>query len=103
MKITVLNGSPRVGKSVGIKSALFLQKKFPQHGFDIQHVGIRIRRLERDAGAFQEIVDRVRASDGVLWSFPMYFLSVPYQCKRFIELIRSCPTRVTRCLGKTWS
>jgi NAD(P)H-dependent FMN reductase len=67
MRIAVLNGSPRGGKSVGIKSALFLQKKFPQHEFEILDVGIRIRHLESDIDAFQDVVDKVRASDGVLW------------------------------------
>ena len=37
--------------------------------------------------AFQEMMDEVRSSDGVLWAFPLYVFLVSSQYKRFIELI----------------
>ena len=86
MKILVLNGSPKGAASVTVHYALYLQKKLSQHTFDMQHVAQRITTLEKDEAAFQDVIDRVRAADAVLWTFPLYFLSVCAQYKRFIEL-----------------
>ena len=47
----------------------------------------RIKKIERDHEAFQEIIDEVRSADGVLWSFGLWVLCVPAQYMRFIELI----------------
>jgi len=87
MKITVLNGSPKGDTSVTMQYVHYIQKEFPQHELKILNVSQRIKRLERDEQAFQEILDEVQSSDGVLWASPVYFLLVPSQYKRFIELI----------------
>jgi len=87
MKIAVLNGSPKGDLSVTLQYARFIQKKFPQHELKVFNISQTIRHLESDEKAFQKIVDEVRTSDGVLWAFPLYFLLVPAQYKRFIELI----------------
>ena len=87
MKITVLNGSPKGDISVTMQYVHYIQKKFPQHELKILNVAQRIKKLERDEAAFQEILAEVQSSDGVLWAFPVYFLLVPSQYKRFIELI----------------
>jgi multimeric flavodoxin WrbA len=65
----------------------YLQKKLPAHTFKIVHVSQRIRRLERDAAAFGEVLADVRAADLVLWATPVYYMLVPGQLKRFIELV----------------
>lgn len=87
MKIIVLNGSPKGNISVTMQYVLFIQKKFPQHELKILNISQEIKKIERDEKAFQGIIDEVRSSDGVLWAFPLYFLLVPSQYKRFIELI----------------
>ena len=46
-----------------------------------------IRKLEKDEKAFGEVIDAVKKADAVLWAFPLYFLLVCSQYKRFIELI----------------
>jgi multimeric flavodoxin WrbA len=65
----------------------YLQKTFPQHEMEIINIAQRIKRIERNEQVFEEIVDKVRASDGVLWAFPLYILHVHAHYKRFIELI----------------
>jgi multimeric flavodoxin WrbA len=87
MKITVLNGSPKGDSSLTLQYVHFIQKKFPQHELKIVNVASQIKRIEKDEKAFQEVMDDVRSSEGVLWAFPLYYLLVSSQYKRFIELI----------------
>jgi len=87
MRIVVLNGSPRGKKSISRKASMILEKLYPQHTFEFVDVAPNVGRWERDEAAFQEAMDTVAASDGVIWSFPLYILIVSSQYKRFIELI----------------
>lgn len=87
MKITVLNGSPKGSLSATMQYVHFIQKKYPEHELKIFHVSQQIKRVENNEEAFQEIMDEVGSSDGVLWAFPLYYFLVASQYKRFIELI----------------
>ena len=87
MKIIVLNGSPKGDVSVTMQYVHFVQKKFPQHELKILNISQRIKAIEKEDKAFREIIDEVRSASGVLWAFPLYFLLVPSNYKRFIELI----------------
>lgn len=87
MKIVVLSGSPKGEKSVTLQYVRYIQKVYPQHQLEIEHLVPRIKKLEGDEQAFGEIVERVRAADGVLWAFPLYVCLVHGSYKRFIELI----------------
>jgi multimeric flavodoxin WrbA len=87
MKITVLNGSPKGDASVTLQYVHFMQKKFPLHELKIVNIASQIKRIEKEEKVFQEIMDEVRSSEGVLWAFPLYYLLVSSQYKRFIELI----------------
>ncbi len=87
MKITVLSGSPKGPNSVTLQYVYFIQKKVPEHSFKIFHIGSQVRQIEKEEKVFQEIIEGVRTSDGVLWAFPLYYLLVPSQYKRFIELL----------------
>ena len=77
MKIVVLNGSPKGDSSVTVHSAKYLQKKFPEHDFNIIHIAKRIKGIERKRKSFDDIIDEIAAADGVLWAFPLYLLMVP--------------------------
>ena len=87
MKITTLSGSPKGEDSVTLQYIRYLQKTYPDHDYRVFHVAQQIRKLERDEGAFAEIMDRIAASDAVIWAFPLYYCLVCSQYKRFIELI----------------
>lgn len=83
----VLNGSPKGEQSITLHYVKFLQQKFPDLQFRIFHVSQQIQKLEKEEKAFQELVAEIRSAEGILWAFPLYFLLVPSQYKRFIELI----------------
>ena len=87
MKIAVLNGSPKGEISVTVQYIKFIQKKFPEHEFNLINVSHDILKMEKDPEYFKGIIDRVKKSDGVMWAFPLYVFLVASQYKRFIELI----------------
>ncbi len=87
MKIVVLNGSPKGDLSGTMQYVDFIQKEFPSHELKVLSIASQIKKIEKDEKAFQEIIDEVKSSEGVWWAFPLYYLLVPSQYKRFIELI----------------
>ena len=87
MKITVLCGSPRGETSITLKYVHYIGKEFPQHELQIFNISPRIKTIEKDKKAFQEILESIRSSDGILWASPVYAALVPSNYKRFIELI----------------
>ena len=87
MKIIVLNGSPKSETSFTMHYIRFIQKKFLQHELKIINVSQKIKLIEKDKSVFQEILNEVKSSKGVIWAFPVHFFLVPSQYKKFIELI----------------
>ena len=87
MNIVILNGSPKGDLSVTLQYVRYAARKFPEHSFQFFSIAQNIRKLEKDEAAFQEVMTAVKGSDAVIWAFPLYFLLVCSQYKRFIELI----------------
>ncbi|MBN1883812.1 MAG: NAD(P)H-dependent oxidoreductase [Deltaproteobacteria bacterium] len=87
MKFTVLSGSPKGDGSVTLQYVRYLEKIYPEHDYTVHHVAQKIRALEKKDDAFDEVIDSVRNSDGIIWSFPLYYLLVHAGLKRFIELV----------------
>lgn len=87
MKIIVLNGSPKGVKSVTLQYVRYIQKKHPEHELKIIHVSQLIKKIERDEPFFRSIIEDIEVSEAVIWATPVYYLLVPANYKRFIELI----------------
>lgn len=87
MKICVISGSPKGEESTTLQYVRFIEQAFPDHIFSIVHTGRDIRKMEQDREEWDRALGRVRESDGVLFATPVYFMLVPGQLKRFIELV----------------
>lgn len=87
MKFTILNGSPKGAESVTMQYIHYINKKHPEHEYNIINVAQQIKKIEKDEERFKEIMRQVKESDAVIWGFPLYVMLVCSQLKRFIELI----------------
>jgi multimeric flavodoxin WrbA len=87
MRILVLGGSPKGETSVTMQYVRWIREQVSGHEIETIQVASRIAALERDEVAFEALVDKVRRADAVLWAFPLYYLTVCSQYKRFIELV----------------
>jgi multimeric flavodoxin WrbA len=87
MKICVLNGSPKGRDSITMQYVRFLELAFPSHTFVIENVGQRIAALETHDEDFSRVIESVSSADAVVFATPVYFMLVPAQLKRFIELV----------------
>ena len=85
MRILVLNGSPKGSNSITLQTILYLQKRFPEHRWEVLHVGQRIKALEKD---FSHAAESVRQADLLLFSYPVYTFLAPAQLHRFFELLK---------------
>jgi multimeric flavodoxin WrbA len=87
MKCVILNGSPKGDVSVTMQYIAYIRKKFPEHTYEILNVAHEIKTIEKDTAAWNRILEIIRSADLVLWAFPLYYLLVCAQYKRFIELV----------------
>jgi multimeric flavodoxin WrbA len=88
MKVVIINGSPKGKHSITLQYIRFLQKHFPAHEYHVVHVAQKIKALDKNEASFLKIIDEIRSSDLVLWSFGVWVLAVSAQLMRFIELIQ---------------
>ncbi len=86
MHIVILNGSPKGENSITLQTLRYLEILHPEHIFEVQHVGQRIRVLEQD---IIPVVDSLQKADLIIFSYPVYTFIVPYQLQRFIELLKT--------------
>ena len=85
MQILVLNGSPKGSYSITLQTVNYLQAKYPEHTFEVLHVGQRIKQLEKDFAPAKEALGK---AEMILFSYPVYTFITPCQLQRFIELIK---------------
>ena len=85
MNILVLNGSPSGKDSITLYTVLYMQKHFPEHHYDILHVGQQIRKMEKEPEVWRGLLEK---ADLIIFCYPVYTFLVPAQLHRFIELIK---------------
>ena len=68
MKIAVINGSPKGKYSITLQTVLYLQRKFPEHTFEVLHAGQKIKALEKDFTSAKQLME---SADAVLFSYPV--------------------------------
>ena len=85
MNIVVLNGSPAGKNSITLYTLLYIQKHFPEHNYEIIHVGQQIRKLEQDPSGWQATL---RRADLILFCYPVYTFLAPAQLHRFVALMK---------------
>jgi len=87
MRIVALSGSPKGELSGTVQYFNYIEKNFPDHEFEVIDIGKEISKIEKNPEYFQSIIEEMKVSDGIVWTFPVFVFLVPYQLKRFIELI----------------
>lgn len=93
MNICIINGSPKPAKySVTCQTVFYLQKRYPQHQYEIIDVGTRIRSLEKDPSPALEAMAR---ADVILFSYPVYTFLAPSQLHRFLRLVKESGASLT--------
>ena len=85
MHILVINGSPKGEHSVTLQTIRYLEIRYPQHTFEVLHVGARIRSYEKDFAPARQALE---AAELLLFSYPVYTFIAPCQLHRFIELMK---------------
>ncbi len=85
MNILVLNGSPKGKYSITLQTVNYLIQKYPDHSFDVLHVGQKIKAYEKD---FSAAAEALKKADLILFSYPVYTFIAPWQLHRFIELMK---------------
>jgi len=85
MKVLVLNGSPKGKYSITLQTSLYIEKRFPEHDFQVLHVGRQIKSIEKD---FSAAADALKNADLIIFSYPVYTFIAPSQLHRFIELLK---------------
>ena len=85
MNIAVLNGSPAGRDSITLYTLLYIQKHFPDHHYEILHVGQQIRKMEKEPELWK---DTLQNADLILFCYPVYTFLVPAQLHQFMELVK---------------
>ncbi|MFI3283988.1 MAG: NAD(P)H-dependent oxidoreductase [Erysipelotrichaceae bacterium] len=85
MKLCVINGSPKGPNSITLQTVLYLQKHYPQHQFEILHIGQKSRYYKTH---FDELKAPLESADALLFIYPVYTFLAPYQVHLFIEQLK---------------
>ncbi len=85
MNILILNGSPKGKYSITLHTCLYIQKHFPQHNYQIIHIGQQIKSIEK---APENALKQIQEADLIIFCYPVYTFIVPSQLHRFIEIIK---------------
>jgi len=87
LKILVLNGSPRGEMSVSYHHILFLEKHFKSATFEFVHIG-KMLKIYKDE-KLGDLIKKMSDADCVLWTYPVYTFSIPYQLMLFMNRLQN--------------
>lgn len=90
MNVLVVNGSPKGQYSITLYTSLYLQKKYPQHHFEIYDAALRSAALLKD---ISPLVQKMKEADLILFSYPVYTFLVPAQLHALIEKLKESDER----------
>ena len=85
MHILAINGSPKGEYSISLQTVKYLEKRYPQHTFEVLHAGQKIKSLEKD---FTPALNAVVRAELLLFVYPVYTFIAPSQLHRFMELLK---------------
>lgn len=83
--VLIVNGSPKGKNSITLQTSKYLELLFPELNFEVLNVGAKIKALEKD---MSEAIEKLKSTDLIVFSYPVYTFIAPYQLHRFIELIK---------------
>lgn len=87
MNIVVLNGSPKGELSVTLHYCKYIELNDPGHDWQFCHGARDVRSLESDPARRAALLEQLSRADLIVWSFPVYYMSVASQFKRFIDIL----------------
>ena len=85
MNILILNGSPAGKDSITLYTMLYIQRHFPEHQYEVLHVGRQIGKMEKEPDSWREALEKAGL---IVFCYPVYTFLVPAQLHRFIELVK---------------
>ncbi len=85
MRILVINGSPSGNNSITLQTALYLEKRNPEHSFTYLNAAQTIKALQRD---FSPAVKALQEAELILFVYPVYTFIAPSQVHSFIRLAK---------------
>ena len=83
--VLIVNGSPKGNNSITLQTSKYLELYFPEITFEVLNVGAKIKALEKD---MSEALEKLKSTDLIIFSYPVYTFIAPYQLHRFIELVK---------------
>ncbi len=87
MTILVLSGSPKGELSCTLQLCRFFEISDPGHQWQICHGAREVKSFEELEEKRSALLGQIKAADLILWAFPVYYMSVAGQYKRFIDLL----------------
>ena len=87
MKILILSEEARKGRTASHTwTALYLEKRHPEHAFKVLHIRQMTKTLEKDFSLARE---ELKEAELILFALSgLYTFLAPYQVHRFIELLK---------------
>ncbi|MCQ2462334.1 MAG: NAD(P)H-dependent oxidoreductase [Clostridia bacterium] len=85
MNIVVINGSPKTKYSITLQTVLYIERNFPDHSFDYINAASVIRQKDKK---LPEVIEKIKQSDAVLFSYPVYTFIAPSQLHALIEMLK---------------